>query len=143
MLTRQQIFDKVYTHFVFKKKPPSYNRELGCVYYDSENGNRCAVGLFLTKPEAIACNPINGIASVIEDAPEIYERHFKHSDSDFLEQLQSCHDYPASMRCTGSEFTADMRKRLDALRKKFKLRITRKTNDNKTKSTARKARRKA
>ena len=49
-MTNQEIFDKVWNHFVVERKPRSFDYTLdggcSCRYRDSK-GNRCAVGLFI------------------------------------------------------------------------------------------------
>lgn len=49
-MTNPEIFDKVWDHFIVKKRPRSFDFTLdggcACRYRDSK-GNRCAVGLFI------------------------------------------------------------------------------------------------
>lgn len=91
-LTRQQIFDRVWDYFVVKKHPKSMDGQTDNCFYLGPEGTRCAIGIFLAKPEAKACSESGAIFEVRDLNPDIYNRHFRDEDLQFLAALQRCHD---------------------------------------------------
>jgi hypothetical protein len=45
-LSNQQVFDKVWDHFITKKNPPSIRDDGRCVYRGPD-GSKCAIGIFI------------------------------------------------------------------------------------------------
>lgn len=46
-LTAQEIFDKVYKHFIIDKNPRSISTTGATCYYRGPNGEKCAVGILI------------------------------------------------------------------------------------------------
>lgn len=94
ILTRQEIFDKVWDTFVFQRSPRSADMD-GCKYFFK--GTRgCAVGCLL--PEDVARKWDTYITSNIEDIyikhPQEFKTFFNPNDVEFLLYLQNIHDDP-------------------------------------------------
>ncbi len=49
-MTKQEVFDRVYDHFVTKKSPPSMSHGMCRLKQDPDDANspRCAIGLFIS-----------------------------------------------------------------------------------------------
>jgi hypothetical protein len=47
LLTNQEVFDKVWDHFITKKNPQSIDINSGTCLYRGPQGERCAAGLFI------------------------------------------------------------------------------------------------
>ena len=118
LLTNQEVFDKVWDHFITKKNPQSIDINSGRCYYRGPQGERCAAGLFIPDEKyhvelehASACPEqfksfLNGEISIdsIDKLTcrvalilvEIVE------DIQFLRRLQLLHDYAPREFFTGN-----------------------------------------
>lgn len=106
-MTKQQVFDKVVTHLLAQGEASTAGR--GCAYR-GRNGLMCAVGCLI--PDEMYNSEMEGILAgfVIAGSPELQQLFAAEVlDSDFLGQLQSCHDgapvteWPAELRLIAGE----------------------------------------
>lgn len=102
-MNRQQVFDKVWDHFVTKGKPLSVNAEGSC-FYRGPKGERCAFGVLIPNrlydPSMDAYGGVRA-SSLLREYPnvaeylgaevsDIYEEAT--DDMQFLDDLQAAHD---------------------------------------------------
>lgn len=116
MLTNQDIFNKVWDHFVVQRQPQSISGAF--CRYRGPDGARCAIGIFLTDEEAKTCERYS-ISQVAASFPSIYSTHFQMEDKDFLTGLQLAHDN-ARRDCS---FDIDIKMRLSKLADAYRLEI--------------------
>lgn len=98
--TAQEVFDKVWDHFVVKGNPLSYDDSSGICYYEKyPDGPRCAIGLFV--PDDVIVHLRHGTVggvSMKSSAQELFTEFSAESmglglvDVVFLEDLQAAHD---------------------------------------------------
>jgi hypothetical protein len=94
-MTKQEQFNKVYSHFILKDNPFSIAKKtqgedkgrFACVYRGGD-GRRCAAGIFVPKKDY---HRIKEGISVWADANDTYFKS-KGFDTDFLASLQVAHD---------------------------------------------------
>lgn len=94
-MNKQEVFDKVYDHFITQGNPRSVEEGgKGCLYRGPD-GARCAVGLLipddLYEPEMDVTGDVRGL---LADFPQLGRVLGVKSqdDTDFLQALQSAHD---------------------------------------------------
>jgi len=112
MLTAQDIFDRVYNHFIVNRQPRSLRdggESTECRYHGS-NGERCAGGLFIIDElydETIEGERVSDITSYLEPG---CSSHIK-----LLTELQRAHD--------GYIHHVDMKKKLISIAEDFSLTV--------------------
>ncbi len=95
MMTKQEIFNKVWDHFITKKNPQSGGADSACFYrFDRtpECPRRCAIGLFIPDAEYNELMEHSTGAFVAERSKTfsaLWDRHGKA----FWDSLQRAHDY--------------------------------------------------
>ena len=98
-MTRQEVFDKVYTHFVTEGNPPSMDGQ-ECLYR-GPNGLKCAAGLFIpdelyleSMEERLPSELFHGYYEEGDNLNEVapMATHWKKMDLRFLRDLQIAHD---------------------------------------------------
>jgi hypothetical protein len=97
-MTKQEIFNKVWNHFVVNKNPFSFNAQTKLCCYRTDDGNMCAVGLLI--PDEEYHKGLEGLSvhSLLKDKVP-YLTEFYLSDSsmyNFLDMLQEAHDLPVT-----------------------------------------------
>ena len=87
-MTEQEIFDKVYTHFVVERNPCSVSADGTCMYRGL-NGAKCAVGLLI--PDEQYQEGMEGMSAsmLCEEYPSVCDWGVS---PDFLMSLQCAHD---------------------------------------------------
>jgi hypothetical protein len=127
MLTQQEIFDKVVTHYLIDKQP--YSSQYGICKYRGPNGARCAVGLFIPDSEYVEGMDAAGG----KEAFELIEKGFLvgetktliESNLVFFTNLQSIHDMSsvdkAGNPATPEKFRLRLYEKLSYLALKFNL----------------------
>lgn len=89
MLTRQEVFNKVYQHFILEQNPHSVGSNGECRYRTPE-GRKCAIGIFI--PDDLYYEGLEG-RTAITVLDEIGESiGLDPMDTNFLVDLQRCHD---------------------------------------------------
>lgn len=93
--TKQEIFNKVWEHFVVKANPQSIDEFGGCRYYSSEGG--CAIGCLIAEDKdkkALDKSSSGIIIDSIRDAEaNIINKYISSEiETDFLAELQNIHD---------------------------------------------------
>lgn len=101
-MTNQEIFNRVWEHFITNGNPRAYNVGMKkCLYKDHANGAKCAIGIFIPEdkfnPEM---NNVGAVSSLNVDYPKLLNEMFgelptrKEEDDrmEFLESLQDAHD---------------------------------------------------
>lgn len=93
--TKQEIFNKVWDHFVVKSNPKSTDELVGCRYYSSEGG--CAIGCLIAEDkDKKALDNSNGlltIDSLRKAKAHIIDKYVSPEiETDFLTELQNIHD---------------------------------------------------
>lgn len=99
-MTKQEIFNRVWQHFVVDKGAPSCNDQGGCLYRGPGDA-RCAVGLFLSDETATHYEalPVTGLSNIAARrkahfSPEEEELLIQHAW--LLKALQWAHDEATS-----------------------------------------------
>lgn len=89
-LTLQQVFDKIYTHFIIEGNPRSITIEGEC-RFRGKNGTKCAIGLFI--PDEVYEEKMEtlGIASLFQNYPTMEDILGDLSEFE-LSTLQKYHD---------------------------------------------------
>lgn len=101
MLTNQEIFNKVWQHFIVEDKPYAYDTDIQLCSYLTKEGHQCAIGLFLTPNQAIDLSGLTPVDRRFNPvAIEVFGRSVHEDDYDyrlndfgrFLKKLQEAHD---------------------------------------------------
>jgi hypothetical protein len=112
--SKQQIFNKVWKHFVVENNPKSMSNA-SCLYYSKSGG--CAIGCLIgdnKDKKKLDKSFDTGIDGIRDAYPDIISKYISTSIlSSFLVQLQTIHD------CYFTEFEGRMR----ALAKKYNLKV--------------------
>lgn len=119
MLTRQEVFDKVYSYFLFEDKP--FSIEYNVCLYRGPNGEKCAFGIFI--PDDLYHGGLEGRpANIILEkfAPEL---NLNPEDGQFFSELQKCHDYAALLPAEYVYKKGPLRFSLELLASKYNLEI--------------------
>ena len=111
-MNKQETFDKIWSHFITHNNGPSIE-EHGMCLYRSPNGNRCAVGLLLPDSEYDPSYEGRSIHLIP------YFKNLSEEDSEFLVDLQRCHDRAATSY--RSDFSDFMRKFLTEVAEDYRL----------------------
>ena len=92
-ITEQEMFDRVWTHFVIEEKPRSAETsgDLFACRYRSKDGSRCAVGLFILEHEYAINIEGFSIGVLLDSMPET-KVLLGSLDSTFLDSMQAAHD---------------------------------------------------
>lgn len=105
MLTNQEIFNRVWQHFIVEDKPYAYDTDIQLCSYLTKEGHQCAIGLFLTPNQAsdlAGFTPVDRRFNPV--AIEVFGRsvHIVKNEDDydyrlndfgrFLKKLQEAHD---------------------------------------------------
>lgn len=89
-MTNQEIFDKVWQHFVVNHNP--FSRDEDCCLYRGPNGAACSVGIFipdrLYDPELEVCD----VYTLLSDTENDELRCLLEPNVDFFAKLQDIHD---------------------------------------------------
>lgn len=125
-MTNQQIFNKVWDHFIVNENPASVvTREDGTLkcQYRGSNGAKCAVGIFILDEEYD--KKMEGLCAT----DLLAESHSRLSQLTsamgwFLNRLQSAHDDSALV---GRHFHRLMKRDLKELARRYSLKVPRKT----------------
>jgi hypothetical protein len=103
-MTKQEIFNKVWEHFITNKSEPSTAKDYpnyGCMFRKDlipDNKTRCAVGLFIPDDEYTPDMEINVSTTVHKVASDLA------IDSAFLYNLQFAHDSAAALSRDNDKF---------------------------------------
>lgn len=122
--TAQQIFDRVWHHFLVEKQPFSYDPATGGCYYRGADGARCAVGLFI--PDSVYKEEMEQpFCDLVcsSDAPGRL-RAFLAKHEDLFMKLQEAHDSApgyGSAAARRAAFRSDLRR----IAKRFGLQVPR------------------
>lgn len=99
--TRLEAIRKVYQHYIVEENPFGYDREKSMCVYESEEGNRCAIGL-LAGDKIKGFEHCEGAVDMLlnelnwdETKPNISCEELCGLDLDFAMSLQNCHDNAA------------------------------------------------
>lgn len=93
--TKQEIFDRVWDHFVVQGNPRSVSDDGEDCRYRGRNGTRCAVGIFIDdadydeRMDALG-GAFDSLFDLLDHAPEL--RAFLHTHRVTLTELQRIHD---------------------------------------------------
>lgn len=123
-MTKQQMFDRVWQHFVVEKGPPS--GDLTRCNYRDPSGAKCAMGLLI--PDEMYAPVMEGrpAYAVLAGWPELHRLLMDGFDDvpialwDLCHSLQNCHD--GAVAEAGS-FHRDIEKRLRSMAKASSLAI--------------------
>lgn len=91
-LTKQEIFSKVWEHFIINEEPISHSEDQ-CRY--RHEGNKCAIGLFIPDEFYHPSLEANDVAFLTEKVPYMKEL-FSGVDLQFLKDIQKAHDHDSS-----------------------------------------------
>lgn len=101
MYTRQEVLNKLKEHFITNDNPPGWSGNF-CVYYNTDNGAKCAIGAVLPDAEAYAAigygieDIANGHAEARhpndETMPQSIFDLIKDCGRAFLKDIQDAHD---------------------------------------------------
>ena len=129
-ITEQEMFDRVWTHFVIEEKPRSAETsgDLFACRYRSKDGSRCAVGLFILEHEYAVNIEGFSVIVILDSMPETKTLLGSLSNT-FLDSMQAAHDgLPSGMwKCadepmqTGAQ--EDVEGRLRIIANAYHLRI--------------------
>jgi hypothetical protein len=117
----QQAFNDA-VRFVVKQGAPGRN-EYGCVYFDKESGNRCAIGALLPEELCTVIADDGGIEAVWDQIAGRLEDQYGQMERDeefyeaFFEKLQGAHDNGA----TFGEFVKEFLRRAVWLAEEYNL----------------------
>lgn len=99
---RQQALDRVWEHFIVKKRPFSYSKSANICRYRlhgrAKDATRCAAGVLI--PDELYSPELEGLSC--GDAPVskvLREAGYTRADIQFLNGLQDCHDHAAGGAC--------------------------------------------
>lgn len=140
MLTRQEIFDKVWDAFVVKGRPPAITPNGGCYYYRKSGNNtqRCAIGLFMPVEVAKVCNDLGAVDSIFawlnnrnstfhtpaeNRAFDWVEQNLDRYDMEFLSAIQDSHDTYFYKSNNSVSFTDYIREKLIDLAAYYGLKV--------------------
>lgn len=148
MLTKQEIFDKVWDYFVVQGKPRSSDANGKCQYL-TDDGCRCAVGVLMPDNVAEAARLLTTSVKGLYDSLEVVNTWVTDAFGDlvaeepretsallhtnmvltevgkFAQRLQNIHDYfvPTDDLDADEEFTDYMRERLTFLAEEHNLKV--------------------
>jgi len=92
-MTKQDVLDRVFEWFVAEGNPPSMRKGTSQCLLHGANGERCAVGLFLTDyKEVFECDTVDVLLPYL---PKLDGERHKKSSLDFWKRLQEVHDAAA------------------------------------------------
>lgn len=88
-MTNQEMFNKVYQHFIVENNGPSYDASIDACCYRGPNGAKCAAGLFIPDDRYSPRMERQDIKDVVRgfDLSDIFE------DINFVVELQHWHDF--------------------------------------------------
>lgn len=120
-LNAQQVFDRVWNHFIVEKGPPSYREDIRRCAYRGEEGARCAAGLFIPDEEYH-----EGLEMHASDTKEV-KPHLERMSavaSRLLSRLQAAHDVCALGENRGAgRFLPSLEIRMRDVAKKYDLTV--------------------
>lgn len=95
-LTRQDVFNRVWDHFITQDQPFSKDGTGDTCKYRGQHGAKCAFGIFIPDDKYTKNFEGNTVTSLYDmcqtmDDVSIFEQ-FDFDDLSFLNELQSCHD---------------------------------------------------
>lgn len=132
MLTNQQIFDRVWQHFIVGKGKYGYNKKTERCEYKDINGHYCAIGIFMSdkqieesqnEPINSFCFPKNIIMNIF-GRPTLDPENEINSFGVFLRSLQEIHDDCAEMRERGDDqHRSEFKLSMERLAEKYSLEI--------------------
>ncbi len=91
-MTKQEVFNTVWRHFVVEGNPLSFDPKNYRCLYRGPDGAKCAIGLFLSDGAAAACN-FAGVSSI---PPHLFPKALLGVEMEFLKDLQQAHDSPCT-----------------------------------------------
>lgn len=100
-LTNQQVFDKVWKHFVTNKQPKSLSSSGQCVYRNLRN-EKCAIGVFI--PDECYNRYLEGQGVQALAELDWFRKIFRDVPEDFLRVLQTLHDTQGCVLCRNAFF---------------------------------------
>jgi len=112
-ITNQEIFDKVWNHFVVNKGPASFNNESGMCKYRGDNGAKCAVGLFI--PDEDYDPKIENYTANADRVTSLLPFTVNDSKVSYLLELQRCHDRAVQYLTNTEDFYIVVERRLREL----------------------------
>lgn len=126
-MTQQEMFDKVWQHFVVEGNPPAVDGEgLRCMYR-TDDGRRCAFGVLL--PDELYKIAMEGKspAYLVREYPELGRALgiSVETAGEFILWLQSAHDDAAAVprKPNVITFRVDIERRLRRVAAEFKLQV--------------------
>lgn len=89
-MNNQEVFNKVWNHFVVNKSSPSVNVKGGC-FYRGPNNTKCAAGVLI--PDDLYSPTMEGITfySLLRGYPAL-KKYFNGCNGLLIRQMQLCHD---------------------------------------------------
>ena len=135
MLTNQEIFNKVWQHFIVEDKPYAYDPDTQLCSYLTKEGHQCAIGLFLSEKQAkdltgmdVSDHQFGPVAIEVFGRPihslgnESVYNYTMNDFGRFLKRLQEAHDlsqqatsrqaqkpqFEFMLRLTATEFNLDI-----------------------------------
>jgi hypothetical protein len=129
-MTNQEMFNKVWQHFVVEENPASVDRESevgnGC-FYRSPEGNKCAFGVLI--PDEFYHEKMEGFTAIslirgkeCENEGRGMREYFGKVDAIFISDLQEAHDDNAN-DYIGSNFTDAIEVDLKKLAEEYNLEV--------------------
>lgn len=110
MLSNQEAFERAITG-VLAQNAYSYHPATGCVYYDADTGNRCAIGHCLTEETAQAWQFEHKLGFMIfADEDLVAEAGLNPEELEFYDALQILHDSRSDEPFNREDFIARSRK---------------------------------
>jgi hypothetical protein len=92
IMTRQEMFDKVWEHFVVNKQPLSRDSTNFC-FYRGPGGEKCAAGILI--PDELYDSGMESMKAshMLRQYPKVADAlNINHDDMVFLDDLQAIHD---------------------------------------------------
>lgn len=102
-MEKQEIFNKVWQHFIVEKNPRGYDAEAENCVYKNQEGNKCAIGIFIPDDKFIPAMNNWGTIWSFKDAKDTLSRYGCENllveifgpeyNMKFLSELQKAHDH--------------------------------------------------
>lgn len=118
-MTNQEVFDKVWRHFVIENNPKSILRDVDgreTCQYRGKDGAKCAIGILIADSEY--SEEIEGLPILpLLESNHSCVKHLQGTDRHFLRRLQTEHDATPS----GGDFHKTLKVELEHVAKDFNL----------------------
>jgi len=90
-MTEQEAFDKVWDHFIVKRRARSVIGTAGrneTCRYRGRGGSKCAVGVLIPDEQYSSALEETDVRNIMQEVPAV-----SNLDWAFLNELQNCHDF--------------------------------------------------